>query len=319
MAFPVRATAFAPGSIGNLGPGLDVLGCAVEGAGDSVTAEFSDTPGITILDPGHPSLSSDPRSHASSIAALAVVRRATHIGATTPAGGIALRVHKGLPLAAGQGGSAASAVAGATAVNALIGGPLDRDGLLEAALYAETQVAGRHLDNIAPSYMGGIVLIRSLDPIDVISIPVPPELRLVLASPAQGLRTAQARAVLPVEVSLSVALHQAAQVAGIVAALFAGDLALLGRCIDDRIAEPARAGLLPGFLKAKQAALGAGALGVSISGSGPTAFALCNAESVAAKVAQAMCDAYQNAGLACVARVSRPDLTGARVETFMRT
>jgi homoserine kinase len=318
MAFPVRATAFAPGSIGNLGPGLDVLGCAVEGAGDSVTAEFADTPGITIVEPGHPSLSTDPTSHASAIAALAVVRRATHMGATTPAGGIALRVTKGLPLSAGLGGSAASAVAGAAAVNALIGGPLARDELLEAALFAETQVAGRHLDNIAPSYMGGIVLIRSLDPIDVMSIPVPPALHLVLASPAQSLRTAQARAVLPVEVSLSVALHQAAQVAGIVAALFAGDLALLGRCIDDRIAEPARASLLPGFLKAKQAALGAGALGVSISGSGPTAFALCSAESIAATVAQAMCEAYQNAGLACVARVTRPDLTGARVETSMR-
>jgi homoserine kinase len=203
-------------------------------------------------------------------------------------------------------------------VNALIGGPLSRDELLEAALFAETQLAGRHLDNIAASCMGGIVLVRSLDPIDVISVPVPPELHVVLASPAQSLRTAQARAVLPVEVSLNVAVHQTAQVAGIVAALFAGDLALLGRCIDDRIAEPARAGLLPGFQKAKLAALGAGALGVSISGAGPTAFALCGAESAAAKVAQAMCDAYQHAGLACVARVARPDLTGARVETFMR-
>lgn len=317
MPFPVRATAFAPGSIGNLGPGLDVLGCAVEGAGDSVTAVFTETPGVTILESGHPSLSTDPTRHASAIAALAVVRRATHMGATTPAGGIALRVTKGLPLSAGQGGSAASAVAGATAVNALIGSPLGRDELLEAALFAETQVAGRHLDNIAPSCMGGIVLIRSLDPIDVVSIPVPPSLCFVLASPAQSLRTADARAVLPVEVSLNVALHQAAQVAGIVAALYAADLALLGRCIDDRIAEPARAALLPGFLKAKKAALTAGALGVSISGAGPTAFAICDAESTGAAVAQSMCDAYQNAGLACVARVTRPDLTGARVETFM--
>src|SRR5262245_22872972 len=98
MSFPVRATAFAPGSIGNLGPGLDILGCAVEGAGDTVTAEFAATPGITILEPGHSSLSSDPTTHASAIAAHAVVRRATHMGATTPAGGIALRVTKGLAL-----------------------------------------------------------------------------------------------------------------------------------------------------------------------------------------------------------------------------
>ena len=318
MSFPVRAVAYAPGSIGNLGPGLDNLGCAVSGAGDSVTAEFAETPGISILEPGHASLSLDPTMHASAIAAHAVVRRATHMGATTPAGGIALRITKGLALSAGQGGSAASAVAGAAAVNALIGSPLSRDELLEAALFSETQLAGRHLDNIAPSLLGGIVLVRSLDPIDVMSIPVPDTLHLVLATPAQTLRTAEARAVLPVEVSLSVALHQAAQVAGIVAALHAGDLAFLGRCIDDRIAEPARSGMLPGFARAKQAALAAGAKGVSISGAGPTSFALCASAAEASTVASAMVEAYRSAGVMCTARVARPDLEGTRVETFMR-
>jgi homoserine kinase len=315
MSFPRKATAYSPGSIGNLGPGLDILGCAVEGAGDTVSAEFTESPGITVLEPGHASLSADPTMHASAIAAIAVIRRATHMGATTPAAGIALRVTKGLRLSAGQGGSAASAVAGAAAVNALIGSPLARDEILEAALYSETQLAGRHLDNIAPSYLGGIVLIRSLDPIDVLPVPVPPTLHIVLASPEQKLRTAEARAVLPVEVSLTVALHQAAQVAGIVAALYAGDLAFLGRCIDDRIAEPARAGLLPGFNRAKQAAMAAGALGVSISGAGPTAFALCSGAGEANKVATAMCDAYRSAGLTCTTRVTRPDLVGTTVET----
>ena len=315
MSFPKQATAYSPGSIGNLGPGLDILGCAVEGAGDTVTAEFTESRGISVLEPGHPSLSTDPSMHASAIAAHAVIRRATHMGATTPAAGIALRVSKGLPLSAGQGGSAASAVAGAAAVNALIGSPLARDEILEAALYSETQLAGRHLDNIAPSYMGGIVLIRSLDPIDVLPVPAPASLHIVLATPEQTLRTAAARAVLPVEVSLSVALHQAAQIAGIVAALHAGDLAFLGRCIDDRIAEPARAGLLPGFTKAKQAAMAAGALGVSISGAGPTAFALCSTVEAAHTVASAMCQAYQKAGLGCTARVTRPDAAGTRIET----
>ena len=318
MSFPIRATAYAPGSIGNMGPGLDILGCAVEGAGDTVTAEFGKAPGIAVLEPGHADLSNDPTRHAAALAALAVVRRATHLGATTPADGIALRVSKGLPLSSGQGGSAASAVAGAVAVNALIGSPLSRDELLDAALFSETQLAGRHLDNIAPSLMGGIVLIRSLDPIDVTAIPVPDSLHLVLASPAQRLRTSESRAALPVEVSLSIALHNAAQVGGIVAALHTGDLALLGRCIDDRIAEPARAAMVPGFSRAKYAALSAGALGVSISGAGPTSFALCDSESTAQKVAQAMCSAYTNAGIQCAARVSRPDLVGARVETFMQ-
>ena len=317
MSFPTRATAYAPGSIGNLGPGLDVLGCAVEGAGDTVSAEFTDARGVTVVDSGHPSLSTDPTMHASAIAAMAVVRRATHLGATTPAAGIALHVTKGLPLSAGQGGSAASAVAGAAAVNALIGSPLSRDELLEAALFSETQVAGRHLDNIAPSYMGGIVLIRSLDPIDVMAVPVPAALHVVLASPEQSLRTAEARAVLPVEVSLHVALHQAAQVAGIVAALHTGDLSFLGRCIDDRIAEPVRSHLLPGFARAKQAAMAAGALGVSISGAGPTAFALCDGEAAGDRIATAMCDAYRSAGIGCSVRVTRPDLNGTRVEIVM--
>jgi homoserine kinase len=315
MSFPKRATAYSPGSIGNLGPGLDILGCAVEGAGDTVTAEFTDSPGIRVLESGHPALSSDPSMHASALAAHAVIRRATHMGATTPAAGIALRVSKGLPLSAGQGGSAASAVAGAAAVNALIGSPLARDEILEAALYSETHLAGRHLDNIAPSYMGGIVLIRSLDPIDVQPIPVPESLYIVLACPEQKLRTADARAVLPVEVALTVALHQAAQVGGIVAALHSGDLAFLGRCIDDRIAEPARAGLLPGFTKAKQAAMGAGALGVSISGAGPTAFALCSSGEDGNGIAAAMRAAYGKAGLECSARVTRPDRAGTRIDT----
>lgn len=316
MSFPARATAYAPGSIGNLGPGLDILGCATEGAGDTVTAEFVDAPGMTVLDSGEPALSTAPDAHASAIAAMAVVRRATQVGATIPSGGIGLRVTKGLPLSGGQGGSAASAVAGAVAVNALIGNPLSRDDLLDAALHAETQVAGRHLDNIAPSLMGGIVLVRALDPIDVVALPVPEALRIVLARPAQDLRTAEARAVLPVEVTLAVALHQAAQVGAIVSALHAGDLALLGRAIDDRVAEPARASLIPGFAKAKRAALAAGALGVSISGAGPTAFALCDSETAGAAVAQAMCDAWQRAGIGCTARVTRPDRAGARVETF---
>ena len=121
MAFLACATVYAPGSIGNLGPGLDVLGCAVEGAGDAVVAQWHDQPGLVILDPGHPDLPRQAEQHASGIAALGVIRRATALGITHPARGIALSVRKGLPLAAGQGGSAASAVAGALAVTASSG------------------------------------------------------------------------------------------------------------------------------------------------------------------------------------------------------
>lgn len=308
------AVAVVPGSIGNVGPGLDVLGAAVEGPGDSVRAEWCEAPGLVIRDPGDPDLSTEPTRNSAGIAGAAVLRAAAALGSAPPARGIALTVTKGLPLSAGQGGSAASAVAGAAAVNALLGAPLDTRALLQAALVAEETVAGRHLDNIAPSLMGGIVLVRALDPIDVVALPVPPALRVVLAHPNQRLRTSEARAVLPREIPRAVALHQVAQVAAMVAALHAGDLALLGRALDDRIAEPARAPLLPGFREAKAAALAAGALGASISGAGPTAFALCDGDAAAARVADAMQRAYAAAGVPATVRVTRIDTTGTRIE-----
>ena len=314
MTFLARTTAYAPGSIGNVGPGLDVLGAAVTGAGDSVTAEWNDAPGVVIRDAGDPELPLEIARHASGLAAMAVIRAATALGTTTPAGGIALTVKKGLPLSAGQGGSAASAVAGAAAVNALLGSPLGIPALLSACLAAEETVAGRHLDNIAPSLLGGIVLVRSIDPIDVVALPVPPSLRVVLAHPNQRLRTADARAILPREIPRATAVHQIAQVAAMVAALYTGDLALLGRAIDDRIAEPARATLLPGFREAKDSALEAGALGASISGAGPTAFALCDGDLVAERVAAAMLAAYARAGVTATVRTALIDTTGTRIE-----
>jgi homoserine kinase len=304
-------TAFAPGGVGNVGPGLDILGLAVDGAGDAVRAEWTREPGIRVRESGHPSLPRDPERHTSALAARAVLAAA---GERLAAGrGIELSVTKGLPLSGGQGGSAASAVAGAVAVNALLGGPLDSPALLAACLVAEETVAGRHLDNIAPSLMGGIVLIRSMQPLDVIRLPVPNELVVALVCPEQQLRTAEARAVLPEALPREVALHQAAQVGALIAALALGDYELLGRAIDDRIAEPARAGLLPGFAQAKAAALAASALGCSISGSGPTAFALARGRPAGERVAAVMVAAYAAAGLRSSARVGAVDRVGARL------
>jgi homoserine kinase len=224
-------------------------------------------------------------------------------------------VRKALPLSGGQGGSAASAVAGAVAADALLGAALDQTSLFECCLAAEETVAGRHLDNIAPSLLGGIVLVRSLDPIDVVRLPIPSGLYVVLAQPSQQLRTSEARGVLPPSIPRTVALHQMAHVAAFVAACYRGDLALLGRAIDDRIAEPARASLLPGFAAAKLAAMTAGALGASISGAGPTSFALVDGESTAALVATAMRDAYERAGVECSSHVTQVDPNGAVVRT----
>ncbi|MEO7962781.1 MAG: homoserine kinase [Gemmatimonadaceae bacterium] len=314
MTALVRVRAFAPASIGNVGPGLDVLGAAVTGAGDSVVAEWCDGDGVIISDPGHAELPREAERHSSGIAALAVIHAARSLGTSIDGRGIALRVIKGLPLSAGQGGSASSAVAGAVAVNALLGDPLDERALLAAALLAEEKVAGRHLDNIAPSLMGGFVLVRSLDPIDVLRLPVPDNLYVVLAHPDQRLRTADARAVLPEQVSRAIALHQMAHVAMMVAALYEGDVRRFGNAIDDRIAEPARAQLLHGFVEAKNAALAAGALGASISGAGPSSFAICDDEQTSKSVAVAIERAYASCGVRAAVRVARIDLEGTRVE-----
>ena len=304
------ARAFAPASIGNVGPGLDILGCAVTGPGDAVLAERTSTPGISIRAAGHPELPTDPDQHTAGVAAREVLTRA---GAQSV--GLTLSVQKGLPLSAGQGGSAASAVAGAVATNALLGHPVDEAGLLEACLVAEERVAGRHADNVAPSLLGGLVLVRSLDPLEVVRLPVTADPVIVLVHPEQRLRTADARAALPAQIARPVALYQAAQVAALVVALATGDGALLGRALDDRIAEPARAPLLPGFREAKAAALAAGALGASISGGGPTAFAVVLSEETAERVAAAMAAAYRAAGVGCAVRIERIDRQGARFET----
>jgi homoserine kinase len=304
-------TAFAPGSVGNVGPGLDILGLAVAGDGDAVRAEWLAEPGIRMLEPGHPELPREAERHTAGLAARGVLQRAG--GASSRSRGIGLSVSKGLPLSGGQGGSAASAVAGAVAVNALLGDPLSNAELIEVCLDAEEAVAGRHADNIAPALLGGIVLIRATEPLDLVQLPVPAELYVVLARPEQRMRTAEARAVLPREVTRAVALHQAAQVAAMVAALALEDYELLGRAVDDRIAEPARAGLLPGFPEAKAAALEAGALGSSISGSGPTAFALARGRKSAERIAAAMAAAYGARGSRCQVRVGPVDRAGATV------
>lgn len=311
MTGPVfrEVRAFAPGSVGNVGPGLDILGLAVAGAGDRVTARVSERRGITVLAAGDDRIPVDPERNTAALAARAVLRMTNQSSL-----GLALTVEKGLPLSGGQGGSAASAVAAAVAVNHLLGRPLGFPSLLLATLEAEEVVAGRHLDNLAPSLLGSAVLIRSMDPLDYVVLPVPENLRVVLVRPDQELRTAEGRAVLPASVDRATALHQAAQVATMVAALASGDLALLGRAIDDRIAEPARAPLLPGFAEAKAAALAAGGLGCSISGSGPTAFALVGDVAAGDRVAAAMTEAYRRCGLNSSTRIALVDRVGARVE-----
>ena len=187
--------------------------------------------------------------------------------------------------------------------------------MLESALIAEERLAGRHIDNLAPALYGGLLLIRSITPLAVVRIPTPSSLRIVLVHPSMRLRTADARRVLPGSVDRATALAQASAVAAMVAAFCMGDLALLRGAIDDRIAEPARAPLLPGFPAAKAAALAAGALhGSSISGGGPSAFALTDGDDVAQAVLASMVAAYGDAGISATGRIAEIDHRGTRLE-----
>ncbi len=303
--------AYAPGSIGNIGPGLDVLGCALTGPGDEVHAWWAEHAlGVTVVEAGHPDLPSDASRNACAIAAQAVLDRAPHLHR-----GVHLAVRKGLPLSGGQGGSGASAVAAAVAVNQLIvqagGDALDTPGLLATSLVAEASVAGRHLDNLAASLMGGVICIRGTDPPDVSSVPVNVPLWFALAHPAIHLRTADSRAVLPQFFPRETLIAQLASVASLVTGLVNGDLGLIGRSLTDYVAEPARAALIPGFDAAKRAALESGALGASLSGSGPTTFAACGTEAEAMASAEAMRWAYEAAGHMCSSRVATLDFAGA--------
>jgi homoserine kinase len=305
----LRAVAYAPGSVSNLGPGFDCLGAAVAGCGDRVIAYLAGPPGVRVRSVSDARIPVDPARNTAAIAAAAVLRLAGFKGEL----GVELEIQKGLPLSGGLGGSAASAVAGALAAQTLICSRLSQLELCAAALEAESVVAGRHADNLAPSLLGGGVLVRSVDPLSVAHVRIAAELSLVLVTPEYGVETKRAREVLPASVSRADAVMQAAHLGALVLGLERGDADLIRGSMDDRIAEPARVPLYPGYLEAKQAALEAGALGVAVSGAGPTvlAFAL---EDTAAAVATALQDGYRRAGQGARAWVAGVDRRGAVAE-----
>jgi homoserine kinase len=263
--------AFAPATVSNLGPGFDCLGLALRLRGDTVRARRRDAPGVELLrvagDGGKLPLQAD--RNTASVAALALLR--LH----APTLGVELELDKGLPLGSGLGSSGASAAAAVVAVDAALELGLPAAALVEAARAGEAAACGSpHPDNVAPAIVGGIVLVASLAPLRLIPLPVPTGLWITAYTPGCSLPTAEARAVLPRAVPLSETVKQAARLALLVHALHERDLALLGEAIVDDIVEPARAPLIPGYLEAKAACCEAGAIACSISGAGPTTFAL---------------------------------------------
>jgi homoserine kinase len=301
-----RATAYAPGSTSNLGPGFDCLGLAFTGKGDRVAARRCGEPGVRVRSVSDPRIPVEASRNTAAIAAAAVWEQAGG------GGGLELEIEKGLPLAGGLGGSAASAVAGAVAANAVLEAGLPPDALLAAALGAEAVVAGRHADNVAPALLGGAVLVSAVDPLRLVRVRVHPSIGLVLVTPGYAVETAKARAVLAAQVARADAVQQAAHLAGLVLGLERGELSLVAASLEDRIAEPVRAPLYPGYREARAAAREAGAIGLTVSGAGPTVVALV-AGGAGPAVARALMDAYGRAGFSATAHEARIDEEGARL------
>jgi homoserine kinase len=311
-----RVRVFAPATVANLGPGFDVLGLALTSPGDLLEAELSERPGVEIVeitgDGGL--LSRDPVKNVAGRAAEDVLRRAS--GRTGVPAGIRLWLHKKMPLASGLGSSGASSAAGAVAANELLGRPLSQSDVVFSAMEGERAASGTpHADNVAPSVMGGIVLVRSYTPFEVISLPVPSNLHISVVHPHCSVSTAEARKLVKARAySIDEIVPNLGNVAALVAALASGDLALLGRSIQDRLVEPVRAPLIPGFSEVKDAALGAGALGCSIAGSGPSVFAFACDEASARVIGASMQAAFKHAaGLASDLYAGRVSAEGARV------
>lgn len=299
---------FSPATIGNIGPGFDVLGMAVKGLGDTVYARRIRS-GVRIAEVISPTpIPSDPRKNTAAIAASNVFRF------LSVRGGIELRIHKGLPAGSGLGSSAASAAAGAYAANWLYGRELSTEQLILAATQAEAEVSGGFFaDNTAPALLGGATLTRCCVPLDVTRIGIIRRLRIVLVTPGITILTREARKILPATVPMASFVFNMANTALITAAFAKNDYSLFARSLNDVVVEPVRARLIRGFYQVKENAIRAGADGVAISGSGPTVFAITDNLRKARAIEQQMVLTFNAQGIPSRSWVTTMDPHGTRV------
>ena len=302
-------TAFAPATVANVGIGFDILGHTVEAVGDRVRVRRLEEAVVHIrsITGVAGDLPVEPHRNTAGRAV-----QAMH-DAVKPGFGFELEIDKGIPLASGMGGSAASAVAAVVAANALLEEPLTRLQLLKYAMEGEIVASGSaHIDNIAPCLFGGLVLTVGIDSPRVKQIPVPPSLRCVLIHPHMFLGTREARAILNTDVTRSDFVWQSANLAGFISGCYSNDLEMIHDSFNDVIIEPQRHSLIPGFMDVKRAAMSAGALGCSISGAGPSVFAWAEFQNAEA-VRGAMVAAFAVNGLQADHWISRIEIFGARV------
>ena len=301
---------FAPATVSNVCCGFDVLGFAMEDPGDEVklTLTASHEIKITAIIPDTIKL---PTEVEKNTAGVAVKSFLSAIGSKQ---GVEIELTKNLPLGSGMGSSGASAAAALYGMNHLMGSPLTLAELIPHAMEAERIACGSaHADNVAPSILGGFVLIREYEPLDVIQIPFNAKLWCVLVHPHIELRTEDSRKVLKPVIKLTDAITQTGNIAALMIGLMKPDSKVISRSLKDVIAEPLRAGFIPGFDEIKKSSLHLGALGSGISGSGPSVFALCETQETAKAVGDEIQKIFDKNKIQSEAFVSLISSTGARI------
>lgn len=262
---------FAPATVANVVCGYDVLGFAVNEPGDEVIMRFRDKPGVIIT-----KISGDegrlPYDPAKNTVSVSVQHYLDHIGRTDI--GVEIELYKKMPIGSGLGSSSASTVAGLYAINTLMDSPLSKMELVPFAMKGEELACGYgHADNVAPALLGGFVLIRSYEPLDIIKLPYPEELYCSIVFPQVDVPTRDARQIIRSKILLKDAVVQWGNVAGLVSGLYTKDIDLIARSMKDVIVEPVRSILIPDFYRLREIAMENGALSFGISGSGPSVFA----------------------------------------------
>lgn len=298
---------FAPATVANVSCGFDVLGFALHRPGDTVEMHLNDTGRVT-LDQVEGDGGKLPREPEANIASAVVIKFLQHLKSPH---GLSMKLYKQMPFGSGLGSSSASAVAGLVAANELLGRPMTRKELLPFAMEGERISSGNaHADNVAPSLLGGLVLIRSYEPLDVIRLPYPQNLFAALVYPHVEIPTMEARRIIKSSITMKNAIRQWGNVGGLVAGFCTGDIKLIGRSMVDVVVEPIRAMLIPMFYEMRELALENHALGFGISGSGPTVFALCHQEDHASHIATVLSDMLQQNGIESTPYVSEINKDG---------
>ena len=299
---------FAPATVANVSCGFDSLGFAVDAVGDEMTFTKTTEKGVKITN----ITGADLPYNVDENAASAVVKKI--LNEANADFGIELTIHKGFSPGSGLGSSAASAAGAAFGANQLLGNIYSELELTKFAMFGEEVACGTPIaDNVSAVVYGGFVLVRSYEPLEIIKLPVPKELRVVAIHPQVTIKTKDARDVLPTKIELKDAVTQWANVGGLISGLYTDNYNLISNSLVDIIVEPHRKKLIPFFDDVKNSATKAGALGAGISGSGPTIFALCKGNKIAEKVYNSIKETYKNTGIDFEMFISKVNPEGIKI------